>query len=177
VFAREILHNLRQLVRTPAFTLAAIVSLALGIGANTAIFSLLDALLFKPLPVSQPNQLIRIGALENNGRMIALPGPLLDDLRRDLLLDGVCGFQTPLSTIELTNTPEPIGALSVTGDCYKSLGVRPAIGRVFTPADDVPNGPRVAMLSYDFWQQRFGGNPSALGQTIRIEARHSRSSV
>ena len=125
--------------------------------------------MFKPLPVREPNQLVRIGALENNGRTIALPGPLLDDLRRDPLLDGVCGFQTPLSTIELTNTPEPIGALSVTGDCYKSLGVRSVIGRVFTPADDIPNGPRVAMLSYDFWQQRFGGNPGVLGQTIRIE--------
>ena len=98
MFAREIVGNLRQLARTHAFTFAAIVSLALGIGANTAIFSLLDALLFKPLPVRQPDQLIRIGALENNGRTVALPGPLLHDLRRDPLLDGICGFQTPLST-------------------------------------------------------------------------------
>lgn len=101
MFAREILHSLRHLSRTPAFTLAAIVSLALGIGANTALFGLLDALLFKPLPVREPNRLIRIGALENNGRTIALPGPLLDDLRHEPLLDGVCGFQTPLSTVEL----------------------------------------------------------------------------
>lgn len=169
MFAREILYSLRQLSRTPAFTLAAIISLALGIGANAAMFSLLDALLLKPLPVREPERLIRIDALENNGRTIALPGPLLDDLRREPLLEGVCGFQTPLSTIELKNAPEPVGALSVTGDCYTSLGVRPAIGRIFTPADDVPNGARVAMLGYGFWQERFGGNPNVLGQTIRIE--------
>jgi putative ABC transport system permease protein len=169
VFAREILQSLRHLSRTPTFTLAAILSLALGIGANTAIFSLLDALLFKPLPVHDPDRLIRIGALENNGRTIALPGPLLDDLRREPLLDGVCGFQIPLSTIEVKNTPEPVGALSVTGDCYNTLGAHAAIGRIFTPADDVSSGPRVAMLSYGFWQERFGGNPNVLGQTIRIE--------
>ncbi len=169
MFAREFLHSLRQLSRSPVFTLAAVISLALGIGANTAIFSLLDALLFKPLPVREPGRLIRIGALENNGRTIALPGPLLNDLRREPLLDGVCGFQTPLSTIQVKNKPEPVGALSVTGDCYKTLGVRPALGRILTPSDDVPNGPRVAMLSYDFWKERFGGNPNVLGRTIRVE--------
>ncbi len=169
MFAREILHHLRQLFRSSAFTLAAIVSLALGIGANTAIFSLLDTLLFKPLPVREPQRLIRIGALENNGRTMVLPGPLLDDLRREPLFDGVCGFQTPLSTVEVKNAPEPVGALSVTGDCYKTLGVRAAIGRILAPGDDVPNGPRVAMLGYSFWLERFGGNPNVLGQTIRIE--------
>jgi hypothetical protein len=133
------------------------------------MFSLLDALLFKPLPVRSPERLIRIGALENNGRTIALPGPLLDDLRREPLLEGVCGFQTPLSTVEIKSTPEPLGALSVTGDCYQTLGVRAVIGRTFTPADDLPNGARVAMLGYGFWQQRFGGNPNVLGQVIRIE--------
>ncbi len=168
MLAREILNIIRRLSRTPAFTLAALASLALGIGANTAMFSLLDALLFKPLPVREPNRLVRIASLENNGRKTAVPGPLLNDLRRDPLLAGVCGFQTPLSTIELTTTPEPVSALSVTGDCYKTLGVRPVIGRIFTPADDIPNGPRVAMLSYAFWQERFGGNPNVLGQTIGI---------
>lgn len=166
---REVSYSLRQLSRTPAFTLTAIASLALGIGATTAIFSLLDALLFKQLPVHQPERLIRIGALENNGRTFALPGPLLDHLRHESLLDGVCGFQTPLSTVDLKNLPEPVGALSVSGDCYRTLGVRPAIGRILTPADDVTYGPRVAMLGYGFWQQRFGGNPHVLGRTIRIE--------
>jgi putative ABC transport system permease protein len=168
VFAREILYSLRHLSRTPAFTLAAILSLALGIGANTAIFSLLEPLLFRSLPVRAPERLIRIGALENNGRTIALPGPMLENLRREPLLEGVCGFQTPLSTIEIKNTPEPLGALTVTGDCYKTLGVHAAIGRTFTPSDDLPNGARVAMLGYGFWQQRFGGNPNVLGQVIRI---------
>jgi putative ABC transport system permease protein len=71
--------------------------------------------------------------------------------------------------VELKGTPEPFGALSVTGDCYPTLGVHPAIGRIFKPADDVPNGPRVAMLGYDFWQKRFDGNPNVLGQIIHVE--------
>ncbi len=91
---RDLLHAARQSVRSPGFTLAAILSLALGIGANTAIFSLLDALMLRPLPVRDPQQHVRIGSLENNGMTFAVPGPALDTLRKDPLLNGICGVQT-----------------------------------------------------------------------------------
>ncbi len=114
-------------------------------------------------------ELIRIGSLENNGMTVDVPGPLLEHLRKEPLLDGVCGVQTPLLTVEWNNTPLPMGMLELTGDCYRTLGVRAAIGRLFTLADDVPNGPHVAVLSYGFWQDKFAENPHVLGREIRIQ--------
>jgi len=168
VLLRQIGFAAKQLARTPALTLSAVLSLALGLGANTAIFSLLDALLFKPLPVRDPQQLVHIGALENNGMTHPIPGRMLAEFRRDSLFEKICGLQTPLVIVDWNNSPEALVALSLTGDCYQTLGVKPALGRLFTPADDAPNGPGVAVLDYAFWQQRFGGSPHVLGRTIRI---------
>ncbi len=78
---------------------------------------------------------------------------------------------TPLVTVEVRNTAMPVGGLSLTGDCYETLGVRPALGRLLTPADDIPNGPHVAVLSYDFWQQQFARNPNVIGQIIRVDGK------
>jgi putative ABC transport system permease protein len=166
---RDLIFGLRQLLRSPGFAIAASVSLAFGIGANAAIFSLLDSLLFRPLAVRAPEQLIRIGPESANGSIGAIPGGMLEWLRQSPLLEGVCGALTPLSTLEVNNEPLPVSALAVSGDCFQTLGVRPALGRDFTLADDVPNGPKVAMLSYNFWQNKFGGNPDVLGRSIRIE--------
>ncbi|MFZ0595139.1 MAG: ABC transporter permease [Bryobacteraceae bacterium] len=166
---RDLHFGLRQFARSPVFSMAAVVSLAFGIGANTAIFSLLNALLFRPLAVRAPQQLIRIGPEESDGSIGVVPGGMLDWLRRNPLLDGVCGAETPLTIIELNNEAIPAGAVDVSGDCYQTLGVNAALGRTFTLADDIPNGPRVAMLSYSFWREKFGGNQHVLGQAIRIE--------
>jgi putative ABC transport system permease protein len=157
--------------RAPAFAAAAILTLTLGIAANTAIFSLLDALLLRPLPVADPYRLIKIGSLANNGKTSPAPGPLLDDLRKEPLFNGVCGVQTPLSTVSLpvNDAPFPVGALALSGDCYRTLGVRPAIGRLFTLADDASNAPHVVVLSYSFWRDKFAENPGVLGQIIRVE--------
>lgn len=164
----DVRHAFRAWLREPAFAATAILTIALGIGANVAIFSLLDALLLRPLPVRDPGKLIRIGSLENNGMTFAVPGPMLEDLRKEPQLDGVCGVQTPLATVELKGVNLAVGAHALSGDCYSTLGVHAALGRLLTPEDDAPNGPRVAVLSYGFWQEKFGGNPDILGQSIRI---------
>ena len=165
----DLRYAIRSWLRAPAFAAAAIVTIALGVGANTAIFSLLDALLLRPLPVADPYRLIRIGSLENNGMTVAVPSPLLDALHQEPLLEGVCGVQTPLSTVTLSDATFPVGAHALSGDCYRMLGVHAALGRLLTSADDVPSAPRVAVLSHGFWQDKFAGSPNALGRTIRIE--------
>ena len=165
----DLRYAIRSWLRAPAFAAAAIVTIALGVGANTAIFSLLDALLLRPLPVADPYRLIRIGSLENNGMTVAVPSPLLDALRQEPLLEGVCGVQTPLSTVTLNDATFPVGAHALSGDCYRMLGVHAALGRLLTSADDVPSAPRVAVLSHGFWQDKFAGSPNALGRAIRIE--------
>jgi predicted permease len=165
---RDLLFAARGLRKSLAFTLSAVLSLALGIGANTAVFSLLNALAFRPLPVKAPQQLVRIGSLENNGMIHPVPGPLLDELRQEPLLNGICGFTAGDAIVEVDGNSSALATHSLTGDCYQTLGVRAALGRLFTRADDIQNGPKVAVLSFDFWQTRFAGNPSVLGRSIRI---------
>jgi predicted permease len=164
----DVRYAFRTWLHAPAFAATAIATIALGIGTNVAIFSLLDALLLRPLPVSDPGKLVRIGSLENNGMTIPVPGPMLGDLRKEPLLAGVCGVQTPLTTLELNGANFAVGAHTLGGDCYRTLGVHAALGRLLTPADDIPNGPHVAVLSYDFWQEKFAANPNVLGQAIRV---------
>jgi putative ABC transport system permease protein len=162
-------HAFRTLHRSPGFALAAIISLGLGIGANTAIFSLVNALMLRPLPVRDPQGLLRIGPVDVRGFINAVPGPMFESLRKDPLLDGACGVNTPLSMVEVKDRPLPVPGHALSGDCYEILGVRPAIGRLFTTEDDIPTGPRVTVLSYAFWQAQFGGDPSVIGKSIRIE--------
>ncbi len=168
-FWRDLRYALRKLRKSPGFTLVAILSLGLGIGANTAIFSLLNALMLRPLPVSEPQRLVRIGQVDSRGFVGAVPSPMFDWLRKGPLFEGVCGANTPLTTVEVKGSALPAGGLALTGDCYETLGVRPAIGRLFTREDDIPNGPRVVVLSYTFWRGHFGGDPNVIGQSISIE--------
>ena len=109
-----------------------------------------------------PYRLIRIGSLENNGMTVAVPSPLLDALHQEPLLEGVCGVQTPLSTVTLSDATFPVGAHALSGDCYRMLGVHAVLGRLLTSADDVPSAPSVAVLSHGFWQDKFAGSPNAL---------------
>ena len=168
--ARDLLKTIRQLLKTPGFTLAAILSLAFGIGANAAIFTLLDALLLRPLPVEAPAQLVQIGPA---GSMPDQPGSVLNDvlndLRADPTIEGVCGFVTPLSNLETTQPVKPVSALAVTGDCFKTLGVRPAVGRLFGPAESERNAPKVAVISYDVWQKDYNGDSDVIGKIVHIE--------
>lgn len=165
---RDLGFALRLLRKQPVFTLAAVVSLGLGLGVNTAVFTLLNALAFRPLPVPHPQQLVRIGSLKNNGLTTPIPGPVLEDLRKDPGLQGVCGFTAGDAIVEIDGHSSALATHSLTGDCYQTLGVHPALGRLLTPADDIPNGPHVAVLGYAFWQEKWGGRPNVLGQTIRI---------
>jgi predicted permease len=165
---RELALAARSLLRSPVFAIAVIVSLTLGIGANTAIYSLLDTLAFRPLPVREPGQLVHIGSFAKNGTTMPLPKGVIDDLRKDPFLQGVCGFTAGDATIQAGNNSAVVATLSLTGDCYQTLGVKPALGRLLTPADDRFDGPKVAVLGYRFWQTKFGGNPAVLGSLIKI---------
>jgi len=166
---RTIQRAWRQLRRSPAFSLAAIASLALGVGANSAIFTLTDALLFRPLPVKDPGALLHIASVDPTGRTVAMPSGFVEALRQDRVFGGVCGFLTPLSTADIAGRVAPLSALALSGDCFNTLGLRPALGRFFTLAEDRAEASPVVVLSYDEWQQDFGGQPDVLGRTIRIE--------
>src|SRR5690348_2896695 len=134
--ARDLRNALRQLIASPGFTLAVILSLAFGIGANAAIFTLLNALLWRPLPVANASGLVQAGPSTTfSDQPGAMFTGVLDGIRSDAAIAGVCGFNTPLMTVQINDTIRPVSAVSLTGDCFQTLGVRPAIGRLIGPAE------------------------------------------
>ena len=165
----------RQLRKSPGFTLAAIVSLALGIGANTAIFTLLDQVLLRPLPVSHPEQLVLLNwhgphyAVNISGDSLSYPA-YRDFRDRNQAFNGViCRFPVPLSLAYPGRTERLDGEL-VSGNYFDVLGVGAAAGRVFIPQDDrVPGGHPLAVLSFAYWNTRFHRDPKVVGTTITVD--------
>lgn len=183
---QDIRYGLRILLKKPGFTLVAVLSLALGIGANTAIFSLLDAVMLKTLPVKEPNQLVLFGNGKNQGATDGFPDSSVDlfsypfyrkvQQRTDLFSSvgsllsipwDVHGFVNANGT---SNDIESMQVQLVSGSYFPVLGVNAGLGRVLSEADDQnAGGHPVAVVSYAWWQKRLGGDPSVLGKTITID--------
>ncbi len=164
---------LRQLATNPGFTAVAVLTLALGIGVNSVMFSLVDAVLFRPLPVEQPEQLVRLGLTDERGLDLGgVSYPLLKDLAREgrplVRLAGFAGAsEVNLSVGE--EAAERVTADAVTGNFFPVLGVKAAAGRLLGEPDDVwPGGHPVMVLSEAFWQRRFGGDPGVVGRAVRM---------
>lgn len=167
-FTRDLRRAARSLGRTPAFTAVIVVTLTLGIGATTALFTLTHALLWRPLPVREPGHLVHIARLDHVERPMSLRSPLVELLREEPALEGLCGFQTPFTTVTINGRMASRPTHAMTGDCFETLGIRPALGRLFTLADDRPGMPKVAVLSHLAWLREYGGRPDILDDTIDI---------
>lgn len=164
---------MRRLARTPLFSLAALLTLGIGIGAYTAIFSVVDAILLKPLPYPHPDELVSVVHSAGGLNIRELPmSPACYFLYRS---EGRSFRDIALwsaGTVNVTGLgePEQVNALDVTGGMLNVLGVQPALGRGFTAGDDTPGNPEVAMLSHGYWQRRFGGDPRVVGRLIMVDA-------
>jgi predicted permease len=164
-------HAARLLMRAPAFTLAATLSIAFGVGANTAIFSLIDTVLLRTLPVDRPNDLVFFRTIGTNDTSGAPPYPWFERVREDTrTFAGMAVFATDEMRGEIDGQPEQIYGQVVSGSYFDVLGVRPALGRLLAPADETMAAP-VAVLDHRYWLRRFGGRRDALGRTIRVGAR------
>jgi predicted permease len=168
----DVRYALRGFRRTPLFTAVAILSLAFGIGANTAIFSLMDQVLLQLLPVKHPEQLVLLSERGNrygdNWGANDISYPMYTDFRdRNQVFSGIlCRFPTSIS-LGYGNRTERVNVELVSGSYFPVLGVTAALGRTLTPDDDrIPGGHPVAMLSYGFWQTRFSSDRSVIGKTI-----------
>jgi predicted permease len=175
----DIRYALRQLRKSPAFTLTVIVTLALGIGANAAVFTLFDQVLLRMLPVERPRELVRFewsGAF--SGSMSSFGGdttnyfsyPMYKDLRdQNQVFTGMLAADRTDVGVSWRNQAEDKGAEVVTGNYFQLLGLKPAVGRLFTQQDDTAkNANPVVVLSYDYWKTRFGASRNAVGQTVLI---------
>jgi predicted permease len=173
----DIRYALRGFRRTPLFTAVAVLSLALGIGANTAIFSLMDQVLLQLLPVKHPEQLVLVAmrGQQYGGSWGAdhISYPIYEAFRDgNQIFSGMfCRYPLAITMVN-GNRTERVDAELVSGSYFPVLGVGAALGRTLTPDDDrVPGGHPVAMLSYGFWQSRFASDPAIAGRTIAIEGR------
>ncbi len=169
---QDIRYGVRMLRKNPGFTLIAVVTLALGIGANTAIFSLVNTVMLRPLPVAQPDRVFEITPLRQGESVGNFSYPLYRDFRdKNDVLDGLAAYRfVPLSLSRSGNNERLWGYL-VSGNYFDMLGVRAVRGRMFTQADDRVSGAHpVAVVSYGSWQRRFGGDPNLVGQTITINS-------
>ncbi len=169
---QDVRYGLRILARTPVITAVAILSLALGIGANTAIFSLIDAVRVRMLPVQKPEELVQVGRLgpkSGNEPSFSFTNTLWEQIRDQ---QGVFSgsFAWGGTKFDLSNggAVQIANGLYVSGDYFSTLGVRPAAGHLINLADDQRDCPGVAVLGYGFWQQHLGGEESAIGSTISL---------
>lgn len=166
---RDVRRAARGLRKSPGFAATAIVSLALGIGANTAMFTLANAVLLRPIFVRDPSRLIQIATAGPASQWGSVLPAAVEEIEHADLFDGVCGFLTPSATVEINGRMSPITGHILTRACFETLGVRPAFGRVLTADDNRAGAPRVVVLSFDTWQSQFGGSASVLERTITIE--------
>jgi putative ABC transport system permease protein len=170
-FWQDVRYAWRVMSRTPSFAIAVVSVLALGIGANTTIFSIVNAVLLRPLPFEEPERLVEIFTVPPGGTPSDVsPGKFYDWQRDARSFDGMalyrcCGLKFALTGASGART---VSATAVTAGFFEILRNRPALGRVFRPEEDIPAGKHVVVLSDRFWKTEFGGDPNILGRTVRL---------
>jgi predicted permease len=166
---RNVRYGLRSLAKNPSFTAATALTIALGVGANTAVFSLMDAVLLRPLPVADPSSLVFVAAAGKRGMPEAPPYKVFSELReKSSSFEGMAAYATDELRIEIGGHPEAVNGQIASGNYFQLLGVKSSLGRVMDRRDD--DAP-VAVISDRYWHRRFAGDPSAIGKTFSWEGK------
>ena len=168
-------HALRRLLKSPAFSLTALITIGAAIGANALIFSVVNGVILKPLPFAEPDRLVGVwhtapGLMAGGGPMNQAPTTYFT-YRDNKVFDDIGMWDNTSVTVTGRGEPERIDALLVTDGTLPIVGVRPTLGRTFTPADDAPGSAETVMVSHAYWQRALGGNAAAIGQSIVIDGR------
>jgi putative ABC transport system permease protein len=172
---QDVRYGVRVLIKNPGFTLIAVLTLALGIGANTAIFSVVNAVLFKPLLYPQSDLLVQIWQTNPRanrwGEWISYPA-FVDYRRQNQVFEDTAAYRPWLWNITGGDHPEALFGARVTSNLFSVLGVQPMLGRSFLPEEEQPGRGQIVILSHGFWQRRFGSDPGLVGKTITIDGQN-----
>jgi MacB-like periplasmic core domain len=172
---KDIRYGIRTLLKNRGFTAVAVLALALGIGANTALFSVVNGVLLRPLAFNEPE---RLGQLYEENRehsyflnSVSAPN-FLDWKNQSQLFGSMAAYANAAVNVTGLDEPERVAIAVVTADFFQTLKVEPLLGRAFQPEDIKPGGPNLVVLSYGFWQRRFGGDATAVNQSLTVEGRN-----
>jgi predicted permease len=174
MFGDQFRQVFRRLGRAPLFTVITLVTLAAGVGANTVIFSVLEGVLLKPLPYPHPEQLIGVWHTAPGIGITDLnmsPSVYMIDREQNTTFQDIGAYDADSLSVTGAGEPEQVRGLDVTDGTLPLLGVKPALGRLFTRADDSPGSPDTVLLSYGYWHQKFGGASSAIGRLITVDGK------
>src|SRR5262245_30234729 len=169
--SQDVRYSLRMLLKHKGFTVVAVLTLALGIGANTAMFSVLNTYLFRALPYPQSERLVRVFRTSPHSQSWPhSPGNVVAMHDKNSVFDYMAAYNyNSPHLITEGEAAERLQALLVTADFFPAFGVQAALGRVFTAEEDQPGANLVVVLSNRFWQRRFGGDPNIVGRTLRFD--------
>jgi putative ABC transport system permease protein len=172
----DLRYALRMLWKTPAFSVIAIATLALGIGANTAIFSVIESALLRPLPFPKADRLVRVyetfdenGARSNTLNLAEKTVRQWREYGGDIFEGIAVGTGASVTAASSGESVQSFPAARISANFLDVLGLQPALGRNFTEAEDLPGGPRVVIIGHDFWQRNLEGRQDILGQTIKLD--------
>ena len=167
---KDIRYALRWMARSPGFSAVAILSLGLGVGVNTAMFSLVDSLLFRPLPVTSPHTLVDVFTASGDGDEYATSSyqDFLDLKAQNTVFSDMIGYSPMIAPLSVGDRSRVALGQVVTSNHFAMLGVQPHLGRLLVPADDEPGADRVVVLSHRMWQREFGSDPAIVGRSITL---------
>ncbi|HMD96186.1 MAG TPA: ABC transporter permease [Terriglobia bacterium] len=169
---QDLKYGFRTLVKNPAFTAVAVIALALGIGANTAIFSVVNAVLLKPLPFRDPSRLMLLSEANPRQPRVSVAYPnYFDWKQQNHVFEEMTSFQQRDFNLAGVNEPENIGGSAVSSNLLRTLGMKSLLGRDFRPDEDKKGAESVVILGYSLWQRRFGGEPGVVGRTVTLDAK------
>lgn len=166
----DLRHSIRLLIKTPGFTVIAIAALALGIGANTAIFSVVNTVLLQPLPYPQPDRIMRIQRVYKSGDIgtsVSIPKFMAwKNANQTFDAMAIYDFTGPGLNLGSGDRPQQVKGIHVSQEYFRVFGVSPAQGRTFLAQEDLPGGPKATVVTYSLWQTHFGGDPALIGKPI-----------
>jgi predicted permease len=167
---QDLRYAVRVLLKKPAFTAVAGLTLALGIGANTAIFSVVNAVLLRTLPYPQPERLVVLAEKQRDGQRMSISYPNFQDWREQAQsFTEMAGYRVALFNLTGVDKPVRLQARTVSWNFFRMLGAQPQLGRLFVAGDDKQGGAHIVLLSHAFWQQQCGGDPAIVGKTILLD--------